>query len=107
MTCLQKYKKLLGRSKMPKKYPYLVCGWLAPNGDFTECKWEEHRYVAKTVFKCDEEDLEQKGYIKITFSIYNHQRKVIACKRPTQAQQDFLDSQGFNENRDDIWIGGI
>ena len=67
----------------------------------------EHRYVAKTIFKCDEEDLEEKGYIKITFSIFNHQRKVIACKRPTQAQQDFLDSQEFNENRDDIWIGGV
>jgi hypothetical protein len=92
---------------MPKKYPYLVCGWLAPDGEFTECKWEEHRYVAKTVFKCDERDLEKKGYIKITFSMFNHQRKVIACKRPTQAQQEFLDSQGFNEDVDDIWIGEV
>lgn len=45
---------------MPKKYPYLVCGWLAPNGDFTECKYEEHRYIARTLFKCDERDLEKK-----------------------------------------------
>lgn len=28
-----------------KKYPHLICGWLAPNGDFTECKYEEHRYL--------------------------------------------------------------
>lgn len=90
-----------------KQYKYLVCGWLAPDGEFTECGHEEHRYVAKTVFKCDEKDLEKKGYIKITYSIYNHQRKVIACKRPTQAQQDFLDLNEFNGIVDDIWIGGI
>lgn len=90
-----------------KKYPYLVCGWLAPDGKFTECKHEEHRYVAKTVFKCDEETLEEKGYIKITYSIFNHQRKVISCKRPTQAQQEFLDSNEFNGIVDDIWIGGV
>jgi len=90
-----------------KKYPYLVYGWLAPDGKFTECKHEEHRYVAKTVFKCDERTLEEKGYIKITFSIFNHQRKVISCKRPTQAQQEFLDSNEFNSIVDDIWIGGM
>lgn len=90
-----------------KKYPYLVCGWLAPNGDFVQCGLEEHRYIARTLFKSDEEALEEKGYIKITFSIFNHQRKVIACKRPTQAQQEFLDSNEFNEDVDDIWIGGV
>lgn len=90
-----------------KKYPHFVCGWLAPNGDFTECGHEEHHYIARTLFECDEKTLEEKGYIKITFSIFNHQRKVITCKRPTQAQQDFLDSNNFNEDVDDIWIGGM
>jgi hypothetical protein len=97
MTDVEKY----------KKYPYLVCGWLAPNGDFVECKHEEHRYIAKTLFKCDERDLEKKGYIKITFSMFNHQRKVIACKRPTQAQKEFLDLNEFSDDVDDIWIGGM
>lgn len=92
-------------NKEHKKYPHLVCGWLAPNGDFTECKYEEHRYIARTLFKCDERTLEEKGYIKITFSMFNHQRKVIACKRPTQAQQEFLDLNEFNDDTDDIWIG--
>lgn len=94
-------------NKEHKKYPHLFCGWLAPNGDFTECKHEEHRYVAKTLFKCDERALEEKGYIKITFSMFNHQRKVIACKRPSQAQQEFLDSNDFNDDTDDIWIGEV
>ena len=92
---------------MPKKYKYLVCGWLAPNGDFTECGHEEHRYIARTLFKCDERALEEKGYIKITFSMFNHQRKVIARKRPTQAQQEFLDSNDFNDDTDDIWVVSV
>lgn len=85
-----------------KKYPFLFCGWLAPNGDFTECSHEAHRYVARTQFNCDEEDLEDKGYIKITFSMFDHTRKAIACKRPTQAQREFLDLNEFNEEIDDL-----
>lgn len=95
------------KKKKHKKLPYLVCGWLAPNGDFVKCGHEEHRYIARTLFKSDEKTLEEKGYIKITYSIFNHQRKVIACKRPTQAQQEFLDSNEFNGVVDDIWIGGM
>ena len=87
-----------------KKYPYLFCGWLAPNGDFTECSHEAHRYTARTKFNCDEKTLEEKGYIKITFSMFNHQRKVIACKRPTLAQQEFLDLNNFNDSEDDIYL---
>lgn len=35
-----------------KKYPFLLCDWLVPNGDFTECRHEAHRHVARTKFNC-------------------------------------------------------
>ena len=45
-------------------------GWLSPDGKFYGCDYSSHRAQAKYVHKKHESDLEDEGWVKISYRIY-------------------------------------
>ncbi len=74
-----------------------LTGWLAPNGNFYGCDFKHHKEQAKFVHKISEQQIEEKGFIKITYEdrlcqnlvamLYCHYNKKIAI---TPEQYKFL-----------------
>ena len=80
--------------------PSKTTGWIAPDGTFYGCDYQDHWIVAERILNCTERELEERGYCKIY-------RNPIWCttdeseysyyyeKHLTEAQIDVLTSKGL------------
>ena len=87
-----------------------LTGWLAPNGNFYGFDFKHHKEQAKFVHKFSEQQIEDKGFIKITYEdrlcqnlvamLYCHYNKKIAI---TPEQYKFLKHYPI-KNIDDVYF---
>lgn len=82
-----------------------MCGWLSPSGKFYGCDYTEHNLQALIVHRVREWELEQKGFIKISYEDKTLQRleAQISINRLTKKwnnitrqQYEFLKSYPIN-----------
>ena len=78
-------------------------GWLSPEAIFYGCDYSSHSAQASLVHNCSERQLEQKGWIKITY-IENKNKSLVAFLgfdkyynriTPTEKQLEFLLNYNF------------
>lgn len=70
-------------------------GWLSPEGDFYGCDYRDHERVAIYYFGKDEEQLENEGWAKITWSAFDHILRVYNDDNLTNKQIIYLEDKGF------------
>lgn len=70
-------------------------GWLSPEGNFYGCDYRDHERLARYYFEKDEEQLENEGWAKITWSVFDHTLRVYNDDNLTNKQIIYLEDKGF------------
>jgi len=91
-------------------------GWIAPDGEFFGCSPRDHRNMAVYLFGMEEDELEEKGYLKIfenpNMVIINallngeepHRYEAYVRRYTTEAQRETLAKKGLKEKpRSPCW----
>lgn len=78
-------------------------GWLSPAGMFFGCQYRSHSDQAEFVHKCQDCELESKGWAKLTYMFGNKNDPDVLWDwaspiRPTKAQVDYLANTRFKNS---------
>ena len=68
-------------------------GWISPSGEFFGCDFYYHRTIAEKYLKSSEEELENKGWIKLTSAV----GPLCVGKKITNYQKSVLLDKGYSE----------
>jgi len=78
-------------------------GWIDRDGNFYPCGYGEHvKFSEKIGFT--EQELEQKGWVKVTHLNNNNENMFVAVKRLSEAQEKYLIDIGFDKKTIDLYL---
>ena len=88
-------------------------GWLSPNGKFYGCDYRMHSSQARYVHGKSESDLENEGWVKISYRIYYNKDKTRSLEAifyaedksvyPTNEQITYIKTHYSGRDRDDMY----
>ena len=91
---------ILYKQAIKKLDPSKITGWIAPDGTFYGCDYQDHWRVAEIILNSSERDLEEHGYCRIYYNpLYGEtgesKYSYYYEKHLTEAQIDVLISKGL------------
>ena len=88
-------------------YSYLIdrnspYGWLSPSCEWFPCKYTNHKELAENYLGYEEQELEEKGWIKV-FSDYDSNKPAYAGQRPNNQQLEWLSKRDIHYSRYNLY----